>query len=166
MIALKASQTIFPLTRDFCFVLTNLEYARDPSTEPLAKRTFAHNFRSSMTRADALIRTRKLSAQEVARVNFIVKARARRSIAASRKEWLYPEEMVSDRVSCVKRFCRPKTGFRTLVARYMCATRMAVSTTKTSSAGPKKSGTSWRKSHRPHRRSLGIHAAADRESAL
>jgi hypothetical protein len=66
-IALKASQTIFPLTRDFCLVLTNLEYARDPSTEPLVKRTFARNFRSSMTRTDALIRTRKLSAQEVAR---------------------------------------------------------------------------------------------------
>jgi uncharacterized protein YchJ len=96
MIALKASQTIFPLTRDFCLVLTNLEYARNPSTEPLAKRTFARNFRSSMTRTDALIRTRKLTAQEVSRVNFIVKARARRFIAASRKEWLYPEKMISD----------------------------------------------------------------------
>ena len=95
-IALKASQTIFPLTRDFCLVLTNLEYARDPSTEPLAKRTFARNFRNSMTRTDALIRTRKLSSQEVARVNFIVKARAHRFIAASRKEWLYPEKLISD----------------------------------------------------------------------
>jgi hypothetical protein len=34
-IALKASQTIFPLTRNFCLILTNLEYARDPSTNPL-----------------------------------------------------------------------------------------------------------------------------------
>lgn len=33
-IALKASQTIFPLSRNFCLILTNLEYARDPSTSP------------------------------------------------------------------------------------------------------------------------------------
>jgi hypothetical protein len=95
-IALKASQTIFPLTRDFCLVFTNLEYAQDPSTEPLAKRTFARNFRSSMARTDAFIRTRKLSSQEVARVNYIIKRRARRFIAAGRKEWLYPEKTVSE----------------------------------------------------------------------
>ncbi|HML92972.1 DUF4238 domain-containing protein [Methyloceanibacter sp.] len=95
-IALKASQTIFPLTRDFCLILTNLEYARDPSTSPLDKRTFARNFRNSMVRTDAFIRTRKLLSGEVARINYALKARARRYIAAGRKEWLYPEESVSE----------------------------------------------------------------------
>src|ERR1700730_5113075 len=95
-IALKASQTIFPLHRDFCLILTNLEYARDPSTGPLDKRTFARNYRSSMVRTDKFIRTRKLSGQEVVRINYILKVRARRYIAAGRKEWLYLEETVSD----------------------------------------------------------------------
>ena len=95
-IAAKASQTIFPLNRDFCLILTNLEYAQDPSTSPLDKRTFARNYRSSMVQTDTFIRTRKLSGQEVARVNFVLKARARRYIAASRKEWLYPEQIISD----------------------------------------------------------------------
>ncbi len=95
-IALKASQTIFPLTRDFCLILTNLEYARDPSTKPLEKRTFARNYRHSMVRTDAFIRTRKLSSREVAQINYVLKARARRYIAAGRKEWLYPEESVSE----------------------------------------------------------------------
>jgi hypothetical protein len=95
-IALKASQTIFPLTQEFCLILTNLEYARDPSTSPLEKRTFPRNYRSSMTRTDAFIRTRKLSRQDVARINYILKARARRYIAAGRKAWLYPEETVVD----------------------------------------------------------------------
>lgn len=95
-IGLKASQTIFPLNRNFCLVLTNLEYARDPSTSPLDKRTFARNFRQSMARTDAFIRTRKLSSQEVAQVNYVLKARARRYIAAGRKEWLYPEECVTE----------------------------------------------------------------------
>ena len=95
-IALKASQTIFPLTRDFCLILTNLEYARDPSASPLDKRTFARNYRNSMVRTDAFIRTRKLSSQDVARINYVLKMRARRYIAAGRKEWLYPEESVSE----------------------------------------------------------------------
>lgn len=95
-IASKASQTIFPLTRNFCLILTNLEYARDPSSSPLDKRTFARNYRQSMVRTDAFIRTRKLSSQEVARINYVLKARARRYIAAGRKEWLYPEESVSE----------------------------------------------------------------------
>jgi hypothetical protein len=95
-IALKASQTIFPLTRHYCLILTNLEYARDPSVGPLDKRTFARNFRNSMVRTDAFIRTRKLSDHEVTRINFILKARASRYIAAGRKEWLYPERTVSE----------------------------------------------------------------------
>jgi uncharacterized protein YchJ len=95
-IALRASQTLFPLNRDFCLILANLEYARDPSTSPLIKRTFARNYQNSMVRTDALIRTRKLTTHEVTRVNFILKARARRYIAAGRKEWLYPERTVSE----------------------------------------------------------------------
>jgi hypothetical protein len=54
-IALKASQTIFPLSRDFCLVLTNLEYANDPTAKPLEKRTFARNFRTTMVRNDTFI---------------------------------------------------------------------------------------------------------------
>jgi hypothetical protein len=77
-------------------MLTNLEYARDPSTAPLDKRTFARNYRNSMVRTDAFIRSRKLSSQEVARINYVLKTRARRYIAAGRKEWLYPEKSVSE----------------------------------------------------------------------
>ena len=95
-ISLKASQTIFPLNRNFCLILTNLEYACDPSTSPLDKRTFARNYRSSMVRTDTFIRTRRLSNQEVARINYVLKARARRHVAAGRKEWLYPEKSVSE----------------------------------------------------------------------
>ena len=94
-IALRGSQTIYPLNRDHCLILTNLEYAKDPSTNPLEKRTFARNFRQGMTRIDAFIRTRKLTGPEVAQINFIMKKRARRYIAAGRKDWLYPESTTS-----------------------------------------------------------------------
>lgn len=106
-IALKASQTIFPLNRDFCLILTNLEYAQDADTSPLEKRTFARNFRSSMVRADALIRTRKLTAEDVTRVNYILKRRARRYVAAGREEWLYPEALVNCSWEDLREILRP-----------------------------------------------------------
>lgn len=90
-IALKGSQTLFPLNRDFCLILTNLEYAQDHSASPLEKRTFAGNYRRSMVRTDAFIRTRRLAREEVIRVNRVLKARAKRYIAAGKEEWLYPE---------------------------------------------------------------------------
>jgi hypothetical protein len=94
-IALRGSQTLYPMDRDHCLILTNLEYAKDPNTDPLQKRTFARNYRQSLTRTDALIRERKLTAQEVAEINFIIKMRARRYIGGGRRDWLYPERNVT-----------------------------------------------------------------------
>ena len=94
-IALKGSQTLFPMSKDFCLVLTNLEYAESPSdVDPIEKRTFSINFRHSIVRTDAFIRERKLSDGEVAKINFILKSRARRFIGAGKKEWLFPEKDV------------------------------------------------------------------------
>lgn len=91
-IALKGSQTLFPLSRNHCLILTNLEYAKDPSAAPTEKRTFARNFRPSLVRTDKFIRIRRLTSLEVARINHVLKARARRYVAAGRKEWLQPED--------------------------------------------------------------------------
>lgn len=92
-IALKASQTIFPINRDMCLILTNLEYAKDPRVVPLEKRTFPRNFQNGLVKADALIRERKLSSIEVSQINFVLKKRARRYIAAGKAEWLAPEKI-------------------------------------------------------------------------
>jgi hypothetical protein len=94
-IALKSSQTLFPMSRDQCLILTNLEYAENPSVPPLEKRTFARNFRQSMVRTDQMIRTRRLTDIEVSRINRVLKVRAQRHIAAGRREWLYPEQQAS-----------------------------------------------------------------------
>ncbi len=94
-IDLKGSQTIFPLNRNFCLILTNLEYAEQPETDPIGRRTGAKNYRSSMTRTDAFIHSRRLSTDDVICINHVIKNRARRYIAAGRKEWLYPEEHIN-----------------------------------------------------------------------
>jgi hypothetical protein len=92
-IALKASQTLFPLSRSHCLILTNLEYAKDPSAAPTEKRTFARNFRPSIAPTDKFIRIRRLTNLEVSRINRVLKARAQRHVAAGRKEWLQPENL-------------------------------------------------------------------------
>ncbi len=89
----KASQTIFPLDLNHCFILTNLEYARDPDeVDPLTSRTNPRYFAKTITRWDTVIRDRRLKPEEVCAINYIVKKRARKHIAAARSEWLYPEK--------------------------------------------------------------------------
>lgn len=90
-IALKASQTIYPLDRDHCLILTNLEYAKNEGAIPTEKRTFARNFRRSMVRTDAFPGLRRLGDDEVRQINRIIKARALRFVAAGKDEWLDPE---------------------------------------------------------------------------
>jgi len=93
-----ASQTLFPLDINHCFILTNLEYALDPNgVNPTTTRTNPRYFATTLTRWDAIIRTRKLKPEEVCAINYIVKTRARRYIASCQLEWLYPEENISNR---------------------------------------------------------------------
>jgi len=93
-IALKGSQTIFPLDLNHCLVLTNLEYARKPDQcELLTNRTHARHFGQTISRFDTMIRVRKLKPENVIAINYLLKTRARRFIAASTKEWLYPEDV-------------------------------------------------------------------------
>lgn len=91
-IALKGSQTIFPLNKNRCLILTNLEYARDPDgVNPLEQRTNATKIRQSMVSTINFINKRKLTSDEVIKINYIIKSRAKEAIAAGKESWLYPE---------------------------------------------------------------------------
>lgn len=107
-IAQKGTQTIFPLDKEHCLILTNLEYAEDPDNQdPKERRTNARFIRQSMVRTDAFIRTRTLNENEVYTVNFILKMRAKRYIAAPEQEWLYPEKNISSDWSELRRVLLP-----------------------------------------------------------
>lgn len=91
-ITLKGSQTLFPLDQDHCLILTHLEHAQDPTTtDPLEKRTFSRPVRESIVRTDKFIKKRQLGDAEVIAINYVLKSRARRFIAAGAKDWLWPE---------------------------------------------------------------------------
>lgn len=86
------TQTVFVLDANTCLILSHLEYAKDPKAVNLtAPRTHARYRGQSLARTDAFIRTRKLSRDEVIAINHLLKSRARRYLAATNREWLYPE---------------------------------------------------------------------------
>lgn len=92
-IELIGSQTLFVLDENHCLILTNLEYAKNPDGVDLtARRTNARYRGQSIIRTDAYIRARKFNRDEVIAINYLLKRRAHKFIAAGNKNWLYPEQ--------------------------------------------------------------------------
>ena len=86
------THTIFPLGFNRCLVLTNLGYVRDPAVNPLKMRQNPRTYAPTMFDVRRVQTGRQISEQEVRAINFIMKSRARRYIAAAEKDWLYPEK--------------------------------------------------------------------------
>jgi hypothetical protein len=94
-IELKGTRTIFPLDLNHCVILTNREYAQSPGRYKAGQtRTNPRFFDNTIARYDNIIRNRKLNKHEVSGINYIVKSRSHRFIAAADKSWLYPENLV------------------------------------------------------------------------
>ncbi|TQP08445.1 hypothetical protein FLM02_19015 [Vibrio cholerae] len=56
------------------------------------------------------INTRKLNADEVTQINHIIKSRAKASVAAGKKEWLYPENDVACDWADLRHVLLPPSG--------------------------------------------------------
>ena len=93
-VVMKGSQTVFPFSKDYCLILTNVEYADDPDCNPLEKRTNPTTNRYSMARTDNFICSRDLNSEEVTKINLILKSNSHRYVAASNPEFLFPERQV------------------------------------------------------------------------
>ncbi|QXE91001.1 DUF4238 domain-containing protein [Geomonas subterranea] len=88
---LSASHTLFPLNQDKILILTNLSWVRNPYSNPLDRRPNPKLFRPAVFNFLNIQVGRKLSELEVVEINYVLKQRAWRYIAAAEKEWLYPE---------------------------------------------------------------------------
>lgn len=94
-IRLHGSHTIFPLDLNRVLILTNLSWARNPHQKPTGWRPNPTFYRDTVFNFFDVQTNRSLVEEEVREINFIVKSRAYRYIAASNDEWLYPERFVS-----------------------------------------------------------------------
>jgi hypothetical protein len=89
------TRTLFPLTPDCCLIITHLQLARDPWSTPTEYRENARYYDQTIKHLGDIQFNRELDEDEVLRINYILKRRATRYIAASTEEWLYPEKRVS-----------------------------------------------------------------------
>lgn len=103
------TQTVFALDANTCLILTHTEYAKNPTAVNLASpRTYARYRGQSLARTDAFIRTRKLLRDEVNAINYLLKSRARKYVAASSEDWLYPERMFTGSWQDLASLLRPQ----------------------------------------------------------
>jgi len=89
------SRTLFPLGLDSCLIITHLQLTRNLRSIPTEPRTNARSFQSAVKYLGDIEFGRELEEDEVLRINYILKKRATRYIAAAEKDWLYPENHVS-----------------------------------------------------------------------
>jgi hypothetical protein len=94
-ILLQGTQTVFPLSLSKVLILTNLSWVRNPYQSPSGTRPNPIRFRSAIFNFMEIQTQRHLDEREVREINFIIKSRASRFVAAGKEEWLYPEEFVS-----------------------------------------------------------------------
>ena len=90
-ISLHGTHTLFPLSLDKILLLTNLSWVRNPYGSATARRPNPNPFRSSMFNFTSIQTHRELTEVEVCEINYVIKRRAYRYVAAGREDWLYPE---------------------------------------------------------------------------
>lgn len=90
-ISQTGTQTLFPLSDDKLLILTNLSWVRYPYGNPTKNRPNPDPFRPAMFNFMQIQTGRRLTTEEVLAINYIIKMRAFRYVAAPEKEWLYPE---------------------------------------------------------------------------
>jgi len=89
------TRTLFPLGLDSCLIITHTQLARNPWINPNESRVNARSYGTTMKYLLDIQFGRELEEDEVLRINFILKKRAIRHIAAAEEEWLFPERCAS-----------------------------------------------------------------------
>jgi hypothetical protein len=87
-----ATHTLFPLSLDKILILTNLAWARNPYQSEIRFRPNAELFRETLFNFQTIQTGRILTEDEVLAINFIIKRRAHRYVAAAKRDWLFPED--------------------------------------------------------------------------
>jgi len=95
---LNGTHTILPLSLNKILIFTNLSWLRNPYSNPLERRPHPVLLRDAAPFNWTNIQTqRMLSEEEVIEINYVIKSRAKRYIAAANKEWLYPEDTLGEK---------------------------------------------------------------------
>lgn len=97
-IRLNGTHTIFPLSMERVLILSNRSWATNPCGPPTKMRPNPQLERSSIFNQLEVQVGRQLGEDEVRRINFIIKSRAYRFVAAADTDWLYPERHLPKKI--------------------------------------------------------------------
>jgi hypothetical protein len=89
------TRTIFPLGLDSCLIITHVQLVRNPWSTPTEPRENARFYDQALKHLGEIQFGRELEEDEVLRINYILKRRATRYVAAAEEDWLYPERRAS-----------------------------------------------------------------------
>jgi hypothetical protein len=101
-VTLDGTHTIFALSAERVLILTHRSWATNPYGPPTKKRPNPQLGRSAIFNQLEVQVGRELDEDEVRRINFIIKSRAYRYVAAAEPEWLYPENHLPKKVKWTK----------------------------------------------------------------
>jgi hypothetical protein len=87
----SGTHTLFPLSPTKLLILTNLSWVRHPYGNPKRDRPNPDPFRQAIFKFTDIQTHRILSSDDVVKINYIIKKRAYRYIAANNRDTLYPE---------------------------------------------------------------------------
>jgi len=93
-IRMNGTHTLFPLSPTRILVLTNLSWMRNPYGQARKPRPHPTLFRTAMFNFTEIQTGRELDEVEANQINFIIKRRAYRFVAAANEDWLYPERSI------------------------------------------------------------------------
>lgn len=91
------TRVLFPIDRDHCLCLSNLQYVRNPKISPLKIRENPRYYGQGLFDLRKIQRGRKIDEDEVLAINHVLKSNATRYIAAPVEEWLYPERRLKQK---------------------------------------------------------------------
>lgn len=91
------TRVLFPIDRDHCLCLTNVQYVRNPNVNPLKVRENPRYFGQVLFDLRKIQRGREIDENEVLAINYVLKSNATRYIAAPVEDWLYPERRLKQK---------------------------------------------------------------------
>ncbi len=91
------TRTLFPLDREHCLCITNLQYVRNPKINPLKVRENPRYYGQGLVDLRKVQRGREIEEDEVIAINHVLKTQATRYVAATTEEWLYPERRLKEK---------------------------------------------------------------------
>jgi len=91
------TQTIYPLSLNYCLILTHRQLALDPEeVNPIESRINARYYDQAIFSFQDIVYCRELTAENVCIFNYVLKKQAKSHISAAKKDWLYPEKYVGN----------------------------------------------------------------------